>query len=86
MHRLAESLRTVFALVLGVALAVVAMPTLVALSFSALILFLAVKRIGRYRYHGDILSQPTRKGAAGQSQRIPPIIETTYSVVYPSQN
>jgi hypothetical protein len=83
MNRVAETFRIVFALVLGVALAVVAIPIVVIVCFSALALLVVMSGVRRQRHHGDVVSRSTRKGPTGQS-RVPPTIETTYTVVHPS--
>jgi hypothetical protein len=71
-----------FALILGVALAVVAIPIVVIVCFSALAFIVVKQSVRRQRHYGDVVSR-SRKGPAGQS-RVPPTIETTYTVVHPS--
>jgi hypothetical protein len=80
MNRIAETFWITSALVLGVALAVVAVPIVAIVCFLALALPAAMRRVHRHRYCGDVVSPSTRKGPADRS-RVPPIIETTYTVV-----
>jgi hypothetical protein len=78
MNRIAETFWITSALVLGVALAVVAVPIVVC--FLALALPVAMRRVHRRRYCGDVVSPSTRKGPADRS-RVPPTIGTTYTVL-----
>lgn len=80
MNRIAEIFWIASALVLGVALAVVAVPIVAIVCFLALALPVAMRRVHRHRYFGDGVSPSTRKGPADRS-RVPPTIETTYTVV-----
>jgi hypothetical protein len=80
MNRIAETFWIASALVLGVALAVIAVPIVAIVCFLALALPVAIRRVHRRRYCGDVVSPSTRKGQADRS-RVPPSIETTYIVV-----
>jgi hypothetical protein len=80
MNRIGETFWIASALVLGVALAVVAVPIAAIVCFLALALPVAMRRVNRHRYSGDVVSPSTRNGPADRS-RVPPTIETTYTVV-----
>lgn len=77
MKRIAEPFWIAAALILGAALAVVAMPIVAIVCFLAVALPGAVQRVRRQRFCG---APSTRKEPAGQSHA-PPTIETTYTVV-----
>jgi hypothetical protein len=78
MNRIAETFWIASALALGVALAVAALPIVAIVCFLALALPVAMQSV-RQRYCGDVVSPSTRNGSAGRS-RVPPTIETTYTV------
>ncbi|QKD15521.1 hypothetical protein [Mesorhizobium sp. NZP2077] len=80
MNRIAETFWIAAALVLGAALAAVAVPIVAIVCFLALALPVAMRRVHRHRYCGDFISPSTRKGPASWS-RLAPTIETTYTVV-----
>ena len=79
MDRIAETFRIAFALILGGALAIVAIPIVGIVCLSILALLVVMRRLRRQHSHGDF----TRKAPAAQSP-VPPTIETTYTVVHPS--
>ncbi|MGX7873913.1 hypothetical protein ACVDG5_015210 [Mesorhizobium sp. ORM6] len=83
MNWVAETFRIAFALILGGALAIVAIPIVVIVCFSILALLVAMRRFRRRHSHGDIVSPFTRKDRAACSP-VPPTIETTYTVADPS--
>jgi hypothetical protein len=80
MNKVAETFWIAAAVILGAALAVVAVPTVAIVCFLAMALPVAVQRVRLQRYCGDFVSPSTRKGAA-ERPRVPPTIETTYTVV-----
>jgi hypothetical protein len=81
MNRIAETFWIASALVLSVALAAVAVPIVAIVCFLAVALPVAMRRVvHRHRYCGDVVSPATGKGPADRS-RVPPTIETTYTVV-----
>ena len=80
MNRTAETFWIAAALILAAALAVVAVPIVAIVCFLAVALPVAVHRVRRQRYCGDVVSPSTRKGPA-EGSRVPPTIETTYTVV-----
>jgi len=83
MNRVAETVRIAFALILGGALAIVAIPIVVIVCFSTLALLVAMRGLRRQRRHGDVVSRFTREAPAAQPS-VPLTIETTYTVVHPS--
>lgn len=83
MNRVAETFRIAVVPVLGVSLALVAIPIVVIVCFSALALFVVMQRVRRQRRYGDVVSRVARKSPAGRS-RVPPTIEATYTVIRPS--
>ena len=80
MNRIAETFWIASALVLGAALAAIAVPIVAIVCFLALALPVAMRRIQRHSYCGDVVSRSTRKGPADRSG-VPLTIETTYTVV-----
>lgn len=82
MNRVAETFRVVFALGLGGALAIVAIPIVVIVCFSILVLLVAMPRLRRQHRHDDVVSLFTRKTSAPQCPV--PRIETTHTVVHSS--
>lgn len=83
MNRVAEIVRTAFALIVGGALAIVAIPIVMIVCFSTLALLVVMRGLRRQRRHGDVVSRFTREAPAARPP-VPPTIETTYTVVHPS--
>lgn len=84
MNRIAETFWIAFALVLGAALAAVAVPIVAIVCFLALALPVAMRRVYRHPYCGRVVYPSTRRDPADRS-RVAPTIETTHTVVGRSQ-